>query len=54
MSNGAVSFLIVALVAGVIGFGDFDASGVGIAQVMCVAFAALCAVSMLLDRYARP
>jgi uncharacterized membrane protein YtjA (UPF0391 family) len=48
--HNALVFLVAALVAGLIGFTGIAGTPLGIARIMCVAFAALCVVSLCLLR----
>ncbi len=51
MLNWAVTFLIIALVAGVLGFGGIAGTSVGIAKILFAVFLVLFVVSLLFGRY---
>ncbi len=47
MLHYAVIFLLIAVVAGVLGFGGLAAGAVGIAKVLCFVFLALAVITFL-------
>ena len=50
MLHNAIVFLVVALIAGVLGFTGLAGVPLGIAKIVCVAFAILCVVSLAMVR----
>ena len=50
MLHNALVFLVVALIAGVLGFTGIAGVPLGIAKIVCVAFAILCVVSLSMVR----
>ena len=48
MLGWALTFLVVALIAGVLGFGGIAAASTGIAQILCVVFLVLFPGTMIL------
>ena len=50
MLHNALVFLVVALIAGVLGFTGIAGVPLGIAKIVCVAFAVLCAISLSMVR----
>jgi uncharacterized membrane protein YtjA (UPF0391 family) len=54
MLHYAVVFLVIALIAGVLGFGGIAGSAVGIAKILFAVFIILFVVSLLMGRRGRP
>jgi len=54
MLNWAVTFLIIALIAAVFGFGGIAASAVGFAKILFFVFLVLFVVSLLMGGIRRP
>ena len=54
MLSWAVTFLIIALIAAVLGFGGIAGTAVGIAKILCVVFLVLFIISLVMGRRSPP
>jgi uncharacterized membrane protein YtjA (UPF0391 family) len=50
MLHNALVFLVVAIIAGVLGFTGIGGVPLGIAKVLCVVFSILCVISLAMMR----
>ncbi len=50
MLSWAVTFLVIALIAGVLGFGDIAGAAVGIAKILFVVFLVLFVIFLIMGR----
>ena len=54
MINWAITFLIIALIAAVLGFGGIAGTAVGIAQILFFVFLILCVIAFVMGRRTPP
>ena len=54
MLSWAVTFLIIALIAAVLGFGGIAGTAVGIAKILCFVFLVLFVVALIMGRRTPP
>ncbi len=54
MLSWALAFLVIALVAALLGFGSIAGTAAGIAKILCFVFVALFAISLFIGRRTPP
>ncbi len=54
MISWAITFLIIAIIAGVLGFAGIMTTAVGIAKILCLVFLVLFVVSLIMGRRVPP